>query len=111
MSKESEKLRNTDNIFSLAETLREKSLYLQALRNFEKALKGYSGLQDNNGIFNTLLALGDTHRMTGGFDRAVKRYSGCNRACHEYKEPRPGGGCNGRHGSFIEGAGRLERRP
>jgi tetratricopeptide (TPR) repeat protein len=85
--KESDRLQKTYSIFCLAETLMEKSLYLQALRNFEKALKGYISLRDGNGIFSALLALGDTYRMTGNFDRAADRYTEAIDLARQLKSP------------------------
>lgn len=87
MLKESDRLQKTDNVFCLAESLREKSLYRQALRNFEKALKGYISLRDSNGIFSALLALGDTYRMTGNFDQAADRYAGAIDLARQLKSP------------------------
>ena len=85
--KELDDLQKTYNIFCLAEGLREKSLYLQALKNFEKALKGYSSLGESNGVFSALLALGDTYRMTGNFDKAVDKYTEAIDLARRLKSP------------------------
>lgn len=73
--KTSEKLPEIDSAFHRAEKLREKSFYLQALRLFRKALRGYASLHDHEGEYNCLLSLGDTYRMVGSFDLAVQSYT------------------------------------
>jgi len=75
LSRSSEKLQLTADLFEKAEKLKEKSLYPQALKLFQKTLIAYREADDPSGIFHSLTSLGDTYRMTGRFDLAADRYS------------------------------------
>jgi tetratricopeptide (TPR) repeat protein len=75
LSKSSEKLQLTADLFEKAEKLKENSFYPQALKLFQKTLIAYRKADDTGGIFHSLTSLGDTYRMTGRFDLAADRYS------------------------------------
>gem|GEM_PF-160194 len=73
-SKNSGKSPAADRIFQEAEKLRGLSHYPQSIRLFKKALCNYKKADNASGILQCALSLGDTCRMTGSFDRAVKHY-------------------------------------
>jgi tetratricopeptide (TPR) repeat protein len=86
-SSSSEKLQLTANIFEKAEDLKEKSFYPQALKLFKQTLNAYRKADDPNGIFLSLIALGDTYRMTGRFDLAASHYAEAIEIAGKLKSP------------------------
>jgi tetratricopeptide (TPR) repeat protein len=83
----SEKSLQTDNILSLAEGLREKSLYQQSLKLFKQALKRLTGAKDPEGIYHCMLASGDLYRMTGDFGLAARSYMDAVEVASQLKSP------------------------
>jgi len=63
-----------DDIFSLAERLREKAKYREALSLYKKALRIYRGDRDRRGEGDCLISIGDTCRMLGDFLSAEDAY-------------------------------------
>jgi tetratricopeptide (TPR) repeat protein len=83
----SEKSSQPDRILDRAEKLREKSRYRQAYRLFSEALKRYTQSRDQEGMFQCMLSLGDTSRMTGDFDLAAGSYADAIRTARAMKAP------------------------
>lgn len=63
-----------DDIFSLAERLREKAKYREALSLYKKALRIYRDDRDRRGEGDCLISIGDTCRMLGDFPSAEDAY-------------------------------------
>ncbi|MEW6213858.1 MAG: tetratricopeptide repeat protein [Nitrospirota bacterium] len=75
-----------DSIIECAEELKERSLYLQSLKLFKKALQRYTKICDRDGMLHCILSLGDTYRMVGNLDAAAKNYSNAIRLARKLRD-------------------------
>jgi tetratricopeptide (TPR) repeat protein len=77
----------TDRILCQAEKLRDRSAYIESLRLFKGALRGYTRVHDKESMIHCMLSLGDTYRMTGDFDLAVTKYKETIEVARQIKSP------------------------
>jgi tetratricopeptide (TPR) repeat protein len=87
-SNSSGKSSKTDSVYQRAEKLRGQSRYPQSIRLFKKALHDYKSSRNTLGILHCSLSLGDTYRMTGMFEHAVKHYSHSIELAKIIRDPR-----------------------